>query len=130
MKMTKKELEKFKKILLKKKENILSEIQHVEKDMLSKSQRDAAGDLSAYTFHMADVATDNFDREFSLGIATNVHQKILYAIDEALKCIDDKTYGNCVGCEKPIAKSRLLAVPYTSLCVECQSKEEPKKKII
>lgn len=130
MKMTKKDLERFKKILLKKKKEILSEIQNVEKNMLSKSQRDASGDLSAYTFHMADVATDNFDREFSLGIATNVQQKILYAVDEALKHIDDKTYGKCITCEKPISKSRLLAIPYTNLCVECQSKEEPKKKII
>lgn len=130
MKMTKKELERFRKILLKKKEDILSEIQHVEKNALNKSQRDASGDLSAYTFHMADVATDSFDREFSLGIATNVQQKILYAIDEALKRIDDKTYGNCVKCEKPIAKKRLLAVPYAAFCVQCQSQEEPKKKII
>lgn len=130
MRMTKKELEKFRKILLKKKEEILSEIQHVEKNALNKSQRDASGDLSAYTFHMADVATDSFDREFSLGIATNIQQKMLYAIDEALKRIDDKTYGNCVKCEKPINKKRLLAVPYAGLCVSCQSKEEPKKKII
>ncbi len=130
MKLTKKELERFSKILLKKREVILSEIQHIEKNALNKSQRDASGDLSAYTFHMADVATDSFDREFSLGIATNVQQKILYAIDEALKRIDDKTYGNCVRCEKPIAKKRLLVVPYAGLCVECQSKEEPQKKII
>lgn len=130
MRMAKKELERFKKILLKKKEAILSEIQHIEKNALNKSQRDASGDLSAYTFHMADVATDSFDREFSLGIATNVQQKMLYAIDEALKRIDDKTYGNCVECEKPISKSRLLAIPYAILCMACQSKEEPKKKII
>lgn len=128
--MIKKELERFRKILLKKKENILKEIQHIERDTLSKSQRDASGDLSAYTFHMADVATDSFDREFSLGIATNVQQKILYAIDEALKRIDNKTYGSCMACEKPISKSRLSAIPYASLCVSCQSKEEPKKKII
>lgn len=130
MKMLKKELEKFKKILLKKKEEVFKEIQHVEKELLSKSQREASGDLSAYTFHMADVATDNYDREFSLGIATNVQQRILYAVDEALKRIEDKTYGVCVKCEKPIAKKRLMAIPYANLCVECQSKEEPKKKII
>ncbi len=79
---------------------------------------------------MADVATDSFDREFSLGIATNVQQKILYAIEEALKRIEDKTFGTCVGCEKPIAKQRLMAMPWVSLCVECQSKEDPQKKII
>lgn len=129
-KMDKAELEKFKKILLKKKEEILKEISGVEKDSLNKSQRDASGDLSAYSFHMADVATDSFDREFSLGIATNVQQKILYAIEEALKRIEDKTYGICVKCEKPIAKQRLVAMPYAAYCLECQSKEDPQKKII
>jgi len=130
MKMDKEELEKYKKMLLKKKEEMLKEIRGVQKDSLNTSQRDASGDLSAYSFHMADVATDSFDREFSLGIATNVQQKILYAIEEALKRIEDKTYGTCVQCEKPIAKQRLMAMPYASLCVECQSKEAPQKKII
>lgn len=130
MKMDKQELQKFKKMLLKKKEDMLKEIQHVEKDSLSKSQRESSGDLSAYTFHMADIAQDSYDREFSLGIATNVQQKMLYAIEEALKHIEDKTYGICVKCEKPIAKNRLMAIPYANLCVECQSKEDPQKKIM
>lgn len=130
MKLDKEDLEKYKKILLKKKEEILKEIRGVQKDSLNTSQRDASGDLSAYTFHMADVATDSFDREFSLGIATNVQQKILYAIEEALKRIEDKTFGTCVKCEKPIAKQRLSAMPWAALCLDCQSKEEPQKKII
>ncbi len=130
IKWDKTELEKFKKMLLKKKEEILKEISGVEKDSLNRSQRDAAGDLSAYTFHMADVATDSFDREFSLGIATNVQQKMLYAIEEALKRIEDKTYGVCLECDKPISKQRLMAMPFASLCLDCQSKEDPQKKII
>lgn len=130
IKWDKEELEKFKKMLLKKKAEMLKEIGGVEKDSLNKSQRDASGDLSAYTFHMADVATDSFDREFSLGIATNVQQKILYAIEEALKRIEDKTYGICLQCEKPIPKQRLMAMPYAGLCLDCQAKEDPQKKII
>ncbi|MDD4879496.1 MAG: TraR/DksA C4-type zinc finger protein [Candidatus Omnitrophica bacterium] len=130
MKIEKEELEKYKKMLLKKKEEMLKEIRGVQKDSLNTSQRDASGDLSAYSFHMADVATDSFDREFSLGIATNVQQKILYAIEEALKRIEDKTFGTCTGCEKPIAKQRLNAMPWASLCLECQAKEDPQKKII
>ena len=130
MKFSREEIGKYKKMLLKKKEEMLKEIRGVQKDSLNTSQRDASGDLSAYTFHMADVATDSFDREFSLGIATNVQQKILYAIEEALKRIEDKTFGTCLGCEKPIPKQRLMAMPWVSLCVECQSKEDPQKKII
>lgn len=130
MKLDREEIEKYKKMLLKKKEEMLKEIRGVQKDSLNTSQRDASGDLSAYSFHMADVATDSFDREFSLGIATNVQQKILYAIEEALKRIEDKTFGTCLECEKAIAKQRLMAMPWVSLCVECQSKEDPQKKII
>ncbi|MFA5335298.1 MAG: TraR/DksA family transcriptional regulator [Candidatus Omnitrophota bacterium] len=130
IKWDKAELEKFKGMLLKKKAEMLKEIGGVEKDSINKSQRDASGDLSAYTFHMADVATDSFDREFSLGIAMNVQQKILYAIEEALKRIEDKTFGICLECEKPIAKQRLMAMPYAGLCVDCQSKEDPQKKIV
>jgi len=130
MKFDKEELEKYNKMLLKKKEEMLKEMRGVQKDSLSTSPRDASGDLSAYTFHMADVATDSFDREFSLSIATNVQQKILYAIEEALKRIEDKAFGICAGCEKPIAKQRLMAMPWANLCIECQSKEDPQKKII
>lgn len=129
MKMTNQELLKFKKILLKKKEEIMKEIRHVEKDS-GRSQRDASGDLSAYTFHMADIAQDSYDREFSLGIAANVQQKILYAIEEALKGIEDKSYGVCVKCEKPITKTRLKAIPYANLCIGCQSQEDPHKKVV
>jgi DnaK suppressor protein len=121
--MNKKELEKFKKLLLKIREKMSGELKYITDDTLSRSQRDAAGDLSGYTYHMADVATDTYDREFSLNIASN-EQKILFEIDEALKRIEDKSYGNCVRCNKKISKSRLTAVPYARFCISCQTKEE------
>ncbi len=123
--MNKKELEKFKKLILKLREKICGELKHITQDTLSKSQRDAAGDLSGYSYHMADVATDNYDREFSLNIASG-EQEILFEIDEALKRIGDKSYGNCLACRKRITKSRLAAVPYTRFCIACQTKEEKK----
>ncbi|MCK9430411.1 MAG: TraR/DksA family transcriptional regulator, partial [Candidatus Omnitrophica bacterium] len=66
-KLSKKELKDFKKIILKKKEGVLDDLQHITDDTLKKSQKEASGDISGYTYHMADVATDNYDREFSLG---------------------------------------------------------------
>lgn len=125
--MTKQELTKYKKLLLKKKEEVLEAMKHIEKDTLSRSQRDASGDLSGYTLHMADVATDSYDREFSLGLATNA-QRILYEIEEALKSVQEKRFGNCLSCEKPILRRRLNAIPYASLCIECQAKEEKKRR--
>lgn len=125
--MTKAELAKYKKLLLQKKDRLLEEMRHIEKDAMNQSQREASGDLSGYSFHMADTATDNYDREFSLGLATNA-QRILYEIDEALKRIIEKRYGECLSCGEPIPKKRLTAVPYAKLCIQCQSIEEKKQR--
>lgn len=100
-------------------------LNHIERDNLNRSQRDAAGDLSGYTFHMADMATDNFDREFSLDLAS-AEQVMLNRIDEALKKIRDGSYGICENCDKPISFKRLKAVPYAKLCIKCQEDEEKK----
>jgi len=124
-KLNKKELAEFKKIVLKKKEGILEEIKHISDDTLKKSQKDASGDISGYTYHMADVATDTYDREFSLGLASN-ERKLLYDLDDAIKRIEDGTFGICEECKSLITKTRLRAVPYARLCVKCQEKQEKK----
>jgi len=124
-KMAKKDLKKYKKLLLKEREKIGGGLSHIAEEALKTSQRDATGDLSGYSFHMADVATDNYEREFSLGRASD-EQDLLYAIDEALKRIEDGTYGNCPQCGKQIPKKRLAAIPHTELCIVCQSKNESK----
>jgi len=122
-KFNKKELAEFKKIILKRKDEILDEIKHISEDTLKKSQKEASGDISGYTYHMADVATDNYDREFSLGLASN-GRRIFYELDDALKKIEDSTFGICEDCKSLIAKNRLKAVPYARLCVKCQEKRE------
>jgi RNA polymerase-binding protein DksA len=126
-KMNKKDMERFKKLLLKKREDIISKMNHITKDTLSKSQREASGDLSGYSFHMADQASDNYDREFSLNLVSD-SQKLVYAIDEALSRIKDKNYGRCLTCSKEIGRRRLRAIPYAILCINCQRKEEEKKR--
>jgi RNA polymerase-binding protein DksA len=122
-KMTKKEKEYFKKLILKQREELLEEIKRISEDTLKKSQKDATGDISGYTYHMADVATDTYDREFSLGIATNEH-KIIYELNEALKRLEEDTYGICENCKNPIPKTRLKAIPYARLCIKCQQAKE------
>ena len=124
-KLTKKELQEFKKIVLKKKEEILDEIKHISEDTLKKSPKEASGDISGYTYHMADVATDTYDREFSLSLASN-ERKLIYEFDDALKKIDEGTFGICEDCKCLIAKNRLKAVPEARLCVKCQEKREKK----
>ncbi|MCX5708914.1 MAG: TraR/DksA family transcriptional regulator [Candidatus Omnitrophica bacterium] len=122
-KLNKKELTEYKKIITKRKNEILDAIERISEDTLKKSQKDASGDISGYTFHMADVATDNYDREFSLGLASNERQS-LYELDDALKRIEEGSFGVCEECKTVLTKARLKALPYARLCLDCQQKRE------
>ena len=126
--MDKKMLEKFRKLLLAEKEKIMGGIHNLTKENLSNSQTDAAGDLSHYSTHMADVGSDSFERELALGLVTN-EQEFLYKINEALRAIDNGTYGFCEACKKPIKEARLKALPFAKLCISCQEKVESGGKL-
>lgn len=125
--LPKKDLEKYKKLLEQVRKKIAGDLQHLEGDSLNTNQRDSSGDLSGYSFHMADMASDNFEREFTLGLASN-EQQHLNMIEDALRRIDDGTYGVCETCNKLIPQKRLAAVPHAKLCIKCQELEEKKKR--
>lgn len=122
-KMLKKQLKEYRMLLLKLKERLTEDIKHISEDTLKKSQKDASGDISGYTLHMADLATDAYDREFSLGLAS-CDRNVLLQIDDALKRIDEGSFGRCEKCKKPIAKVRLNALPFARLCLKCQRSQE------
>ncbi len=124
-KLSKKVASTYKKLLLEKREELLGDISSISEDTLKKSQKDASGDISGYTFHMADVATDNYDREFSLGLATK-ERGILFEINHALQKLQEGKFGPCEVCKKPISQVRLKAVPYATLCLKCQQNKEKK----
>lgn len=121
--MNKKEMQKFREILQKKKETLLKELGYMEKKVLFTSQKDSAGDLSGYSFHMADQATDSMDREQNFMFASR-EGKYLNRIDEALERIEKGTYGKCYKCGGSIPKVRLEAVPTATSCVACKTKEK------
>ena len=125
--MTKQEALKYKKLLLKLREDVTGEINTIAKDSL-KSQKESSGDLSGYSFHMADMASDSYDRELSLNIASE-EQLVVYEIDEALKRIEDGKFGKCIECEKKVPLKRLNVIPYAKYCIQCKSKEEKNKKL-
>ena len=120
------DLQKIRKDLLEEKANILQEIISISEESLKKSAKDASGDLSGYSFHMADMATDLYDREFSLELA-ETERKGLYALDDAIKRIDEGTYGICDMCGCKISKSRLKVMPQAGYCIKCQEKTEKKE---
>jgi len=117
--------ELYKKLLLKIKEETTNDIKQMSSANAS-SQKDASGDISGHALHMADVATDMYDREFNLGLASN-DRELLYRIDEALKRLADNTFGACRECDKPIPLARLKAIPYAETCLKCQEKLEQRK---
>ena len=125
-KLTKSQLKEFKQRLLEERAKFAGEIRAIAREA-SKNPREASGDLSAYTVHMADMSSDTYERELFVDLASS-EQEVLYQIDEALKRFEEGTYGTCQQCNKPITLSRLKAVPYTSLCISCQRAKEQKAK--
>jgi DnaK suppressor protein len=120
---SKEDLKKIREELIKEKAKILEELLRIRDESLKKSQKDSSGDLSGYTLHMADMATDLYDREFSLELAEGERER-LYALDDAIKRIDEGTYGRCDMCGGYISRQRLKAMPQAQYCIECQEKEE------
>ena len=114
--------EKFKryfKLLLDLRTHLTEGIERHSEETLKRSAKDDAGDLSAYGQHMADAGTDTFDRDFALSMVAS-EQEALAEIDAAIKRIHDGSYGICEITQKPIAKERLLAVPFTRYSAEAQ----------
>ena len=126
MAMTKEQMKQFRQLLITERVKLADEIKSIAHDTAT-SPREASGDLSAYTVHLADMAADTYDRELSANIVSS-EQQLLYQIDDALKRLDDGTFGACLQCTHPITLSRLKAVPYASLCIECQRAKEQKGK--
>lgn len=126
MPLTKTQLKQFHQLLIAERAKVAGEIKSIAQET-SKSPREASGDLSAYTVHMADMAADTYERELSMDLVSN-EQAVLYQIDDALKRMDEGAYGVCQQCNKPITMTRLKAVPYASLCIQCQRLKEQKDK--
>jgi RNA polymerase-binding transcription factor DksA len=113
----------FEQRLLEERVRVLKEMGHYENTVLKVNQRDSAGDLSGYSFHMADVGTDAMEREKAFQLAS-AEGRILLEINEALRRIARREYGVCESCENPILRARLEAMPTARLCLSCKEKEE------
>jgi DnaK suppressor protein len=92
-------------------------------EALRRDNGGGTGNLSNVPLHMADLGTDNYDQEFTLGLIEN-EQETLELINEALARMEQGTYGLCVECAEPISKPRLQAIPYARHCIRCARKLE------
>jgi len=121
--VSEKDFKEFERRLLDERQKILKEMGHLENTVLKINQRDSVGDLSGYSFHMADVGTDAMEREKAFLFASS-EGRLLMEINEALRRVYRGEYGTCETCSKPIARARLEAMPYARLCVSCKEIEE------
>jgi RNA polymerase-binding transcription factor DksA len=86
-------------------------------------KKESAEEMTGYSMHMADSGTDNFDRDSALSLLSS-DQDAVYEIDEALKRIEEGTYGRCELTDKAIPKTRLNAVPWARYTVDSQAQLE------
>jgi len=122
-KLSRRDVEQFRQILLRKRAEILGDVSTLHNEALNRNRQDAAGDLSSMPIHMADLGTDNYELEFTLGLIEG-ERSILKEIDEALERIEKGTYGFCLATGKPIGKARLKARPWARYCYEYSLAQE------
>ncbi|GIW87265.1 MAG: hypothetical protein KatS3mg108_1589 [Isosphaeraceae bacterium] len=99
------------------------DVRQMSDEALRANGSDRNGNLSNLPLHMADVGTDNFEQEFTIGLIES-EEETLEEIGAALRRLDAGTYGICEDCGQPIARPRLQALPYTRYCIECARKRE------
>jgi RNA polymerase-binding protein DksA len=114
------ELEHFRELLLARRREILGDMSSMEREAL----RSATGsNLSNLPIHMADMGTDNYEQEFTLGLVEKDRVQ-LREINLALAKIQNGMYGICEGTGKPIGKARLEARPWARYSIEYAKKIE------
>ncbi|HMA64984.1 MAG: TraR/DksA family transcriptional regulator [Fibrobacterota bacterium] len=126
-KLTKKQLEHFKEKLLEERKRVLEEMDELQQTNLKQSISDASGENSRYSYHLGDVASLSYGREFSMGLAER-QQKYLEQVDEALQRIEDGTYGICKVTGETIAVERLEEVPVAKYSVKGKEIMERRKR--
>ena len=87
------------------------------------SMSDETGEDAVYDNHLADTATETYDRELDYTLGENA-EHVLAEIDGALERIEQGTYGTCTRCGNDIAPERLEARPWATLCIDCQRQLE------
>ena len=120
--MNKKDLKTVEKKLLEDRERLLREINHLDRSFVE-NIKDASGDLSGYSFHMADQGSDTFEREMN-HLRMTTEGRLLMDTVEALRRLYRGEYGTCQTCEKKIGRERLVALPQARLCLDCQVVQE------
>lgn len=124
----KKQLQMFVKLLLDERKRVLKELGQWD-ETLSNTEQGADGDLSSYSFHMADQGTDAMEREKAFLFASK-EGRYLWHVNQALRRLykSPETFGQCQHCGGEITVVRLEALPHARFCIDCKQREEDAKK--
>ncbi len=124
MPLKKKERARFEKRLLEEREKVVGQLAQYDKSF-SDTLQGSDGDLSAYSFHMADQGTDAMEHEKAFLFASK-EGRLLYHIDQALRRLykTPARYGLCEECSGDLGIERLDALPHARLCIKCKEREE------
>jgi RNA polymerase-binding transcription factor DksA len=111
--------------LLELRDHFLDQMQSVAQDSLR--SRAENNEASAVGQHQADAGSDAYEKDFALSLLSQ-EQDALYEIEEALKRIENGTYGVCEMSNKFIPHARLEAIPFARFTVECQQQLEKENR--
>ena len=117
-KWTQKELEKFKTLILEKREVVTAELLEAKEkadEVLNNNSTNAI-----YSSHMADAGSDQQEMEKNYYMMNRENNYLQY-LERALSMIADGSFGICANCGELIDKERLIEVPHTSSCFDCKS---------
>jgi len=114
--LTAKELREFKALLYAKRAELCGDVERLTAEAFYQDQ-DSGGDRSNMPIHMADLGSDNWEQDFTLGLIDN-ERHLVAEIDAALARIDEKTYGICLATHNKISHARLRAKPWAKYCIE------------
>lgn len=124
-KLPKKDLDKYREILLRKRAELLGDISTIEDEAL----RTNSGSLSTLPQHMAEQGSDTYDQHLSLDLA-QVDRNLLREIDDALERIREGTYGICMKTGKRISAERLAELPWARYSIEAARELERRPHIV
>jgi RNA polymerase-binding transcription factor DksA len=119
--MTQAEIKSYRMRLLALKRRLGGVLTDLEEEALRPVGGEAAGGLSDVPVHPADLGTENYEEEVSLGLLENEIQ-LLTEVNDALRRIEQGTFGRCEECHQPISRARLNALPYARYCLRCARK--------
>jgi RNA polymerase-binding transcription factor DksA len=126
--MKKDQLKHIEKRLVDERARVMKELGYYD-DAFNSTLQGSDGDLSSYSFHMADQGTDTMEREKQFLFASQ-EGRYLWHVNQALRRLYSapEQFGKCHTCNQDIAFERLDALPHARLCISCKEKEEDEKR--